>query len=939
MFNRNPYVNQDQSQNIYTDPYYQYKILSGPAREADQKNYNNKFVSPDESNDFNLNNLLKNKINTSTNIITDIEKCTFTKKRISYINVDSRNRNLYPENIYDNDIHNLPPNPLFFKNQSSIVTINYDCHPFEPEDEICLSGVISKNIVLINALSVKKNSMFVRINHKSHGFDFVCNNDDFVMVEYVDNLPELFNPSDIISDGINRNYVSCSPQPTHIIISNAISKPSNMFGSVPVNYINKKHQVYLLFYKHDNKFILNPDAYLIKLEKKSLMNANSKFNTICIKFCNLFGVPLEKLNTNVIVLSVSKHNFSFDCHHKATINKIIQSGGESCFLCKVLRINSGYPSPSKYLFRLDNLYKNIVQIRIISSVFPKSIKAITESNNKLYWRNLYDGDHIYQLRITPGNYTATELETEIESQFKKMCRIKSNFNNQHIKIKINEKTNIVSISIFTTVKLLNTINNPVLEIPTIFVKFTQATNLQTNFGLCGTKVIDQKIRPFNPSDESLYIYFTSNSHKYISKSFPYIYNHMYKYINQNNNLQYNTKIELRRAFLFNFYRKYGIYPVTISQQELKSINTQTLLINTQYNFLNNHVYLFDHKLKVSDLIITDTFIDPACPNKLFVYEIINIIDMDNFIVCRFEPGTKFKFIYDSIIINFGCDGCDGSYFLDQEENNTLSFTDVVGDDNYNDIMYVNHPDHQLKSGDFVKIDNSTDINGVSAKNINGQHIINNIINDDKYEIILNMNNCTNLNFNHGMSNFICITYSDIFQMFFNYNDTLGDVLGFKNVSKCDSITEYKHCIKNIDSYGYHLNICTEQNKKINLSNLSYFYIVSPELAQDVPYCNTSVSNVFAKIRYDDTCENYIIDSFVPTIQIYDTPINIMQYFNVEIVDPDGKLVDFCDMDHSFTIEITELYSRPRDTDISARINSEIIQNKTNVIIEPDGVLY
>src|SRR5437870_5717509 len=69
---------------------------------------------------------------------------------ISYINIDSGQRNKQHTNIYTGDLVNLPPYPLNFTNGSSVVTINFPNHQLDIDDQIILNNVISKNIILQN---------------------------------------------------------------------------------------------------------------------------------------------------------------------------------------------------------------------------------------------------------------------------------------------------------------------------------------------------------------------------------------------------------------------------------------------------------------------------------------------------------------------------------------------------------------------------------------------------------------------------------------------------------------------------------------------------------------------------------------------------------------------------------------------------------------------
>ena len=54
-----------------------------------------------------------------------------------------------------------------------------------------------------------------------------------------------------------------------------------------------------------------------------------------------------------------------------------------------------------------------------------------------------------------------------------------------------------------------------------------------------------------------------------------------------------------------------------------------------------------------------------------------------------------------------------------------------------------------------------------------------------------------------------------FRLLFNYQDTIGDILGFKNVGELYSITDFKSIIDNRDLYIYNNNSC----KLINIKSL------------------------------------------------------------------------------------------------------------------------
>ncbi len=175
-------------------------------------------------------------------------------------------------------------------------------------------------------------------------------------------------------------------------------------------------------------------------------------------------------------------------------------------------------------------------------------------------------------------------------------------------------------------------------------------------------------------------------------------------------------------------------------------------------------------------------------------------------------------------------------------------------------------------------------------------------------------------------NLLKIKYPLYIQLLFNYPDTIGSVLGFKKTGNKNSITRFNNVIKNTDLYEF------ESNTNNNISQISsknnnenkYFYICCPELAHIE---NTApVNDVFAIIRLDNN-SNTITDSFVPTNKIFKAPLYNLNYLNISCKYPNGKPVNFDKRNHSFVIEITELYNQPLFTDIYARNNSLVFTNQ------------
>lgn len=928
-------------------------------------------------------------------------------RSIEYIHVDSSYRSIYPTITYD-ELYNLPAHPLYFTNGSSKVIINLPNHTFQIDDKIVLSNISSKNVILQNILMVKKNSKFIRFFHTNHGLSLYGLYDntaesDFVKIDYVDNLPTRFAESSNIPDNNIDYYVLASNSVQNIYAQfsgiKGCDKTQSLIGNIPCNYLNSRHKIYLVFIRDNGVFVHDPNSYLVMLEKKSSINyadnvshiksnrsdiatvstntTTVSTNTVYIRYHNLFGIPLNHLNSGLAtndvlnskypflsIIDKTKNTITVDVQYNAIVDPNCDfyhqsdfidqdinlnpniGGGNSCYARKISTFIPGYPNPNTYTYKLDKVYKNVTQARIISSIFPNTVNTIDNNgNNKLYWRNLSDGNHIYQLSIPAGIYYPQQLSKAIEFEFSKTIRCQymdntnitsmydpDGFNKYHtVLVDIDEITGIVTMSSFREL-----VNSNALSIPTNIIEFTTSVDLCSNFGINRQNpnlnpIVPHFINPFDPATDILYIYFTPNSHCLINSNFKYCYNNLYRYTH---NVQPGptiaTATDTEQAILINFHRTKQMYPSDISKHEIKSINTTTLLIGTEYDHNTNTVLLPDHNLIIGTIIITDQFNDPRFLNEIFVYEIIAVTSNKSFVVKRYAHGEKYKFIYDSIIINFST-GKESHYWLDQlnstePEPNTLSFTQIVPKNSNQCNLIVHHPNHQLDIGSTIIISNSSSVNQVPASVINRTHFIKKIINEDSYLIDLGLFEHepthtqlthTQLSHTHSMHTQLShtqlshthlshiqtasIKYPDSFQLLFESSDTIGKLLNFNRVGEKGSITPYAHYVSNICPYVNNYDLHASIPKRINFAKHNYFYICCPELST---VQNTGcVTDAVTMVYWQDNPTGISVNSFVPTTKVFDPPIPTMSELHVSIYHPDGLAVDFNGADHTFDIEI------------------------------------
>ena len=76
--------------------------------------------------------------------------------------------------------------------------------------------------------------------------------------------------------------------------------------------------------------------------------------------------------------------------------------------------------------------------------------------------------------------------------------------------------------------------------------------------------------------------------------------------------------------------------------------------------------------------------------------------------------------------------------------------------------------------------------------------------------------------------------------------------------------------------------------------------------------------MFAIIKWSENPGNVVFDSFVHTNKVFDSPLPSLSSLHIDIYHPDGRLVEFNGLDHSFVLEITELLFQPFETNISSK---------------------
>ena len=369
-------------------------------------------------------------------------------------------------------------------------------------------------------------------------------------------------------------------------------------------------------------------------------------------------------------------------------------------------------------------------------------------------------------------------------------------------------------------------------------------------------------------------------------------------------------------------------PITLAQEIYNQVyNTERIYYTNQTNVVQpytNHNYIEVEFNILQDLVIFKSYVEYIMKYMLkgLYYQNINGTNVDNL----------FYKINNRDSLNTNDLNKYPLYVIIKLNNNMLT---------KNNIFTKNNND-QLIIGDSIILSGITSYYGISGTYLNNisfeifqistemfasGNLPDDFDDSDNFFIIkLGIVNIDNV-FNEQFTNSIfSLKAPNKFRLLFDTNDTIGNVLGFKNVGHATSITDYGLTITNKMNYKPDIGVIIPDDdinpgNAIQLSGNNYILIVCDQF----PVIDnlTEDKNVFAKIQLVGSPGTIVYNSFVKTKKIYHTPINEINKLSFSFYSPNGELYDFNGLNHSFMIKITTLELVPIQTRISS-------QNESNV---------
>lgn len=380
---------------------------------------------------------------------------------IHYYNIDSSRRVINPS-ISTNDPILLNYNPLMITESSSDglvintqIEIYIKDHNFVVNDLITLSGVMSPRVIL-RTLNELGQTPFI-----------FTTGSDYLTV----NFPNASQIMESIYDGSYNGFPWTDNDKNSLYVSfsgfSGTSSNNQFIGNIPINSLNCPQQIYLEL----PLIPFDPDKFYIKLIKQfdTLDPLNlyiyvfplPSYN-ITIYYLYSSGIPNNLINADypiglnqiqgfLTIIKKEKNYIYVDIPRR--MGNIEKFGGSAIYIAKVIMTYNGFPYPNQYTIYLGKLLINVIYASIISTQFPNSQQLIksnppSHKNNMFYWQNIDDGDYLYSVQITDGNYTLSSLSNLLQNLIYTVP--KYNYNNintkytdkNYMKITLDNETNI-----------------------------------------------------------------------------------------------------------------------------------------------------------------------------------------------------------------------------------------------------------------------------------------------------------------------------------------------------------------------------------------------------------------------------------------------------------------------------------------------------------------
>ena len=706
----------------------------------------------------------------------------------------------------------------------------------------------------------------------------------------------------------NNNYVERLDNEQHTSVYRINNYPTYVDD---INYSNPViyPKEYDMYFDYLNKKNLNPiNTQVVKTKNYiNIDSANRNINTSLNidKYINISDNSLEFTNNSNIL------KIYFD-----NANKIFKQN--DYLILRGLKNYENYYENLKFFFTngspfvVLDIKPNFTEIIAYYDIYIR-LEGVINSNNLLYWKNiplnlinqlhkvtLININNDYKLAIELPIFFYSDNDSD-KTLISNCTIIYYNLGNYPINL-INSNTPI-TINSLNNYLVVNNVTEKYIEL-----NLTNNISLNNNINLVGYWVKN---------------IFRTGKNIQIGKIDGFIQG----YPNPN-------------SFVMNLDKNYNnICSIKIISSEIPNVQKNITIIDNVFNSANTDINLTYIQSKNNKFywqnIIDEGIYEIVLDSGYYSYDQLkNTIETK---VSQVKRNLIFNFTnlsnYNLMTVQFNQDTNISKFNLFNLYYIPNCFEQMIQNDllynSNNFIIKINHQQHNLKTGDTIFITDSIDYFTIKSDYINtlNGHIITNVINNNFYEIsIKNINEIPSVGNTKGGFNIKIKTFA-IFRLFFNFNDTFGALMGFPLTGNLTSITNYSgilnnYTITNIDSYYYNI-------RKVLIVNntISPFDLITGFSKQSVTYILLLVENLnnnynpngpsyFYKFLLNGQPNSYLFNTFVPSPVYFNPPLKLINQIKCSFILPTGGLINFNNLNLSFTLEITTLDNLPENTNIT-----------------------
>ena len=345
-----------------------------------------------------------------------------TNIKTTLLNIDSAYRITLPKNICQSNCIYLPNNPLTFTKGSNIINIYYPDHKLNIGDNITIQNVEGITKIINSSLYLLTDFKYIMI--------VVDSND--INIDYKNYTPELYCNIDIVGEQTENNLIGNITFNTLIGVKKLL-----LINDIAKSHFATIESIIQSIVNSTEQSIIEQKCLFIELpvEFNSINNEYIQINQIFkISYLHIGGIKLGYLNANFpinnynyqsnfeVYDTIDYNNFLIKVNNKSYGNIIF--GGNKIIVMKILDTLIGYPDADEYVINLKKSFTNITNIELVSTEFPYVDIVIKKNvNDKLYWKNIEDGNNIYSIIIDEGFYSSDTFIKQLQIKMNLVKRI------------------------------------------------------------------------------------------------------------------------------------------------------------------------------------------------------------------------------------------------------------------------------------------------------------------------------------------------------------------------------------------------------------------------------------------------------------------------------------------------------------------------------------